>query len=137
MERSPHQAAKVEDLTISFGILDGSTKRMLCDIFPNVRRIKLGCNDGQYHYANFSQPTKTIHTTSRVQSISDHAFCEYASQMVTSNLCTQLCTLTLDFDRLYNGFQKILPQMKNMPVLKKTHPYYSRHQCRKDGALTQ
>jgi hypothetical protein len=79
----------------------------------------LDCKINHHHSSDFNKPVETAQTTSKVRHISDTALCEYASQMMSSHLCGHLRTLYLHFTHLSIGWQTILPQMKNMPVLKR------------------
>ncbi|KAI8882888.1 hypothetical protein K501DRAFT_315319 [Backusella circina FSU 941] len=118
IERLPHRAAQVEELIINCPLKDIFNKRRLCNIFPNVRSIKLDDPITIENYYHFSEPIETTQQKSKVQHISDTIYCEYASQMMMSNLCDQLTTIYLDFRGLFVSCRTILPQMKNMPVLK-------------------
>jgi hypothetical protein len=128
IKRSPHRAVQVEEFTLSFCFEDGFIKRNFCNMFHNVRIVDLDCGFDRDRSPNYSEPVEATHTSSKVQHITDEGLCEYASQMMTSNLCGQLHTLDLDFKNLRISCQTILPQIKNMPVLEEltlSKPYLS------------
>jgi hypothetical protein len=114
----------VEELALPVCFKDGLDKINFCNMNPNTRIVGMGC---EWEYdcncsSDFSKAVDTVQTTSKVQYIADITSCEYASQMMTSNLWGQLRTLDLDFKGLNISWDVILPQMKNMPVLKRLIP---------------
>jgi hypothetical protein len=100
MERSPRHAAQVEDLDINDSFPSRFNKRYICEIFINVRVLKVSHKSGTKeprYIKSFNEPLLLTHSNSKVQHIADIEGCELASQMLSSNLCGRLKSIKLNF----------------------------------------
>jgi hypothetical protein len=122
IEKFPDYANQVEELLIVGSLWSLVNRRRFCDLFPNMRSIQLLWNDRYVKYRTyFEGPMVTRRSTSKVKHISDSVYCEYASQMLSSNLCSQLSTLCLNFCDTSISCATIVHQLKDMPVLQELH----------------
>jgi hypothetical protein len=122
IEKFPDYANQVEELLIVGSLWNLFNRRRFCDLFPNMRSIQLLQNDIYVkNRTYFEEPMVTRRSTSKVKHISDSVHCEYASQMLSSNLCSQLSTLCLNFCHSSLSCATIVHQLKDMPVLQELH----------------
>jgi hypothetical protein len=122
IEKFPDYANQVEELLIVGSLWRLVNRRRFCDLFPNMRSIQLLWNNRYIeNRIYFEEPMVTRRSTSKVKHISDSIHCEYASQMLSSNLCSQLSTLCLNFHHSSLSCATIVHQLKDMPVLQELH----------------
>jgi hypothetical protein len=120
MERSPRHAAQVEELYMNDSFPSRFNKRYLCEIFLNVRVLKVSHISGTMRprcFKSFNEPLVLTHSNSKVQHIADIDCCELASQMLFSNLCGRLESIRLNFYNITYNVHTILAQLKGLPVL--------------------
>jgi hypothetical protein len=120
-KQSPHLAAQVEDLDIEFKPDSLFNSRMLLNIFPNARVMRV-----RHESCLHSSIPKTHHNmehivitrlTSRIESLSDIHPCNLTFQIIYSNLGGRLNDLYLNFKGVSRS-SIIVSQLKGLPVLK-------------------
>ncbi|KAI8880916.1 hypothetical protein K501DRAFT_275137 [Backusella circina FSU 941] len=118
-KRPPGLAAQVEELDIEVAFGTRFNRRELLYIFPNARVMSIEPYQSTLFsdFSHFATHIDTAH--SKLESLSDFNHCELASQMLYSNLGGRLKTLCLNFEVLPDMHQRILSQLKNLPVLKR------------------
>ncbi|KAI8890296.1 hypothetical protein K501DRAFT_328656 [Backusella circina FSU 941] len=122
IKRSPHRAVQVEELCLLNCLYSSFNKRTLLNIFPNVRVLKVEWDPdaapaGDHSY--FNKPIEITYSQSKVRVLYDSAYCELASQMITSNLYGRLEDLYLNFSSIVDvSTCTLLDQLKNIPILK-------------------
>jgi hypothetical protein len=114
IQQSPHRAAQVHELELHDCISQIFNKRELCSMFPNVQHVALTTTTRQ---VGFIEPLEATRTKSKIKSISECPYFEYTFRMINLDLCGQLQYLKLDFSGRIDNDRKIIPQLKNMPML--------------------
>ncbi|KAI8880283.1 hypothetical protein K501DRAFT_302292 [Backusella circina FSU 941] len=119
-ERSLDRAAQVEMLDIKIKPDTRFNKRMLLNIFPNMRVLNViqGVVSPSSEFSSFPTHIDMTHTKSKIEFLSDTNHCELVSQMLYSNLGNRLEALTLNFNKVPDT-SAVISQLKDLPVLKR------------------
>jgi hypothetical protein len=117
LERFSYRGSQVEYLTMDLTPSLSFDKRIICNLFPNLREIHF--KESKFRFTrttHLSSPFQfTLPSLLKLEKLSDCAECELARELAMSDLCSNLKSLYLSFPDPLSG--DILSQLKNMPVL--------------------
>jgi hypothetical protein len=126
IKRSPHRAAQVHEFSLTNVLLSDFNKRILVDVFPNARVLKMidewepWTTIAKCKY--FSKPIELTHSKSNIRVLHDSVHCEMASQLFTSNLCGKLEELKLTLeDSINESAHFVMNQLNDLPFLKRLY----------------
>jgi hypothetical protein len=117
IESHPHRAAQVESLYLFLFEDFSLDKRVLCNMFPNLKRAILSMEMSGASYV-LDSPFQFTHSSSKLEEIVEGGECELTRQLAMSNMCSNLKSLKLyDLELPSLSSSDIISQLKNMPAL--------------------
>jgi hypothetical protein len=118
IEKNPSLGKQVKDLTLIRCITTDYDRRKLFRLFPNLKTIKTTKAIYAENYTFAQETLDSIALKSQLLYIEDSNQCEMTRSLLTSGLCPNLNTLTLDLASIRISHRDIYPQFMQVPLLK-------------------